>query len=53
MNKDTRTVAIFKFNDFKKDMDKINIIMSTKKEFVEARARIMQSQRISTLDLDT
>ena len=53
MNKDTRTVAIFKFDDFKKDMDKINIIMSTKKEFVESRARLMQSQRISTLDLDT
>ena len=53
MNKDTSTVAIIKFDDFKKDMDKINIIMSTKKEFVESRARLMQSQRISTLDLDT
>lgn len=53
MDKDKRTVAIFKFNDFKKDMDKINIIMSTKKEFVEARAKLMSQNRLDWKDLDT
>lgn len=53
MNKDSRTVVIFSFKDFKKDMDKINVIMSTKKEFMEARARIIQGLTISTVNLDT
>ena len=53
MDKKHRTVVIFSFKDFKKDMDKINIIMSTKKEFVEARSKLMTSMRASSLDIDT
>ena len=53
MDKDKRTVAIFKFNDFKKDMDKINIMMSTKKEYVEARAKLIQSTTLDWKNLDT
>ena len=53
MDKDKRTVVIFSFKDFKKDMDKINVIMSTRKEFVEARAKLMGSMRASVLDIDT
>ncbi|MCM1441100.1 MAG: toprim domain-containing protein, partial [Roseburia sp.] len=53
MNRDQRTVVIFKFKDFEKDMDKINIIMSTKAEYAEARARIVSSIAIDNLDLDT
>lgn len=53
MDKDKRTVAIFKFNDFKKDMDKINIMMSTKKEYVEARAKLIQATTLDWKNLDT
>lgn len=53
MNKDTRTVVIFKFDDFKKDMDKIDVIMSTKKAFVEARSEILMSMKASPLQIDT
>lgn len=53
MDKNKRTVAIFKFNDFKKDMDKINIMMSTKKEYVEARAKLIQSTTLDWKNLDT
>lgn len=53
MNRDNRTVIIFKFKDFEKDMDKINIIMSTKAEYADARAKIVSSIVASDLDIDT
>lgn len=53
MDPKTRTVVIFKFSDFEKDMDKISVIMSTKKEYAAARKKILFSLRASELDLDT
>lgn len=53
MDPDKRTVVIMKFNDYEEDMRKISVIMSTKKEYVEARAKLLQSISASDLDLDT
>lgn len=53
MNPETRTVVICKFDDFEKDIKKIDVIMSTKKECAEARKEIMFSRAIDPLDLDT
>ena len=53
MDKNKRTVIIFKFKDFEKDMDKISVIMSSKRQYVEARSQILMSMRISNIDLDT
>lgn len=53
MDVEKRTVVIFKFKDFEKDMEKISIIMSTKKEYAQARSDIMMSLRASDLDIDT
>lgn len=53
MDKESRTVIIFKFSDFEKDMDKINVIMSTKAEHARARKELMMSIRADELDLDT
>lgn len=53
MDKKSRTVVIFKFSDFEKDMDKMNIIMSTKAEYAASRKDIMFSLRSDDLDIDT
>lgn len=53
MNRKSRTVVIFKFDDFEKDMDKINVIMSTKAEYARARRDIMMNLRADDLDIDT
>lgn len=53
MNPETRKVIIFRFEDVEKDMDKINVIMSTKQKYVEARAELIQSMTLSDYDLDT
>ena len=53
MDPKTRTVVIFKFSDFEKDMDKISVIMSTKKEYAAARKRILFSIAADPLQLDT
>ena len=53
MDVDNRTVVIFKFKDFEKDMDKINVIMSTKKQHLEARKDILLNLRSDSLDIDT
>lgn len=53
MNPEERTVIIFKFKDFEKDMSKIDVIMSTKAEAAEARAKLLTSLRIDDMDLDT
>lgn len=52
MDPETRTVVIFKFKK-DTDMDKINIIMSTKKEFAEARSELLMSLRADSIDIDT
>ena len=51
MNKNT--VVIFKSDDFEKDEDKINVMLSTKKEWADARKDLVMSSQISLLDLDT
>ena len=53
MDPKSRTVVIFKFKDFEKDMDKISVIMSTKKEYAAARKRILFSIAADPLQLDT
>lgn len=53
MDRENRTVAIFKFNDIEKDMNKISVIMSTKKDFAQARAEMLSGMRIDEMDLDT
>lgn len=53
MDRDKRTVIIMRFKDFEKDMEKINIIMSTKKEYVQSRVKLLMSIRADDLDIDT
>lgn len=53
MDQEKRTVIVFKFKDFEKDMQKISVIMSTKSEAAEARSNLMMSLRLDDLDLDT
>lgn len=53
LNPDTREEYVFKFEDFKDDMDKISIIMSSKVEYMKARADIMMNQTLEDIDLDT
>lgn len=53
MDPKTRKVVIFKFKDMENDMDKINVIMSTKRQYVEARSRLIKSLTLSDYDLDT
>jgi len=53
MDQEKRTVVIFKFKDFEKDMSKIDVIMSTKAEAAEARSRLLMSLKIDEMDLDT
>lgn len=53
MDRDKREVYIFKFKDLEADLHKIDIIMSTKKEFLEARAKVLMNESIDDLDLDT
>ena len=53
MNPKTRTVIIFKFKDFKDDMEKISLIMSSKDAYSEARAAYMSQWSIAREDLDT
>ena len=53
LNPETREEYVFKFSDFEKDMKKISIIMSSKKEYMEERARIMMNTSLDDIDLDT
>lgn len=53
MDKSNRTVAIFKFKDLEHDMNKISVIMSTKKEFAQARADILSNMTADDMDIDT
>ena len=53
MDPETRKVIIFKFKDLESDMEKINIIMSTKKKYVQARTELVDSMTLSDYDLDT
>lgn len=52
-NPETRTAIIVKFKDIERDMEKINIIMSTSKKYMEARSRILSGFRADDLDIDT
>ena len=52
-NPETRTAIIVKFKDIERDMEKINIIMSTNKKYMEARSRILSGFRADDLDIDT
>lgn len=53
MDRDKRTVIIFKFKNYEEDMAKIDIIMSTKAEFAEARKHILSNLVADDLDLDS
>ena len=53
LNPKTREVYVFKFKDLEKDMKNISIIMSSKKEYMEARAKIMMNRTLEDIDLDT
>lgn len=53
MDRDHRNVVIMKFKDYDSDMEKLNVIMSTKQAYVDARSRILRGISMSDLDLDT
>ena len=53
MDPKTRKVIIFKFDDIDADMTKINVIMSTRRRYVEARSELLRSMTLSDYDLDT
>lgn len=53
MDCDHRNVVIMKFKDYESDMEKLNVIMSTKQAYVDARSRILRGISMSDLDLDT
>ena len=53
LNPKSREVYVFKFKDLEKDMKNISIIMSSKKEYMEARAKIMMNRTLEDIDLDT
>lgn len=53
MDPKKRTVIIFKFDDFAADMDKINVMLSTKKIHAEARKKLLGNMYLDDLDLDT
>lgn len=53
MDRDHRNVVIMKFKDYESDMEKLNVIMSTKQAYVDARSRILRGISMSDLDLDT
>lgn len=53
MDKDQRNVVIFKFEDFEKDMEKLNIVMSSKVAYERARKQMMFDVVLDPVDLDT
>lgn len=54
LNPKKRTVVIFKFKkNMDEEMGKINVIMSTKKEFAEARKELLMNMTAEDIDLDT
>ena len=53
MDPEKRTVVIMKFKDYDKDMEKINVIMSTKQQYVEARNKLLRGMVMDDVDLDT
>lgn len=53
MDREKRTMVIFKFKDFEEDMKKINVIMSTKAEAAETRSKILYSLTLDDMDLVT
>lgn len=54
MDPKTRTVIIMKFSDNPEwDIDRINVIMSTKQKYREARSELIRSMRADDLDIDT
>lgn len=53
MDPEKRTVVIMKFKDYDNDMEKINVIMSTKQQYVEARNKLLRNMVMDDVDLDT
>lgn len=53
MDRDKRDVIIFKYRDLIPDTRKMDVIMSTKKEFVEERAAILMNMTADNMDMDT
>ena len=53
LDREHRTVVIFKFKDFEKDMNKLDIVMSSHAAYRRARKEIMGNKKLDVLDLDT
>lgn len=53
LDKKSREVIIFKFDDVDTDMHKISVIMSTMKQYAAERAELLRNMRADRLDIDT
>lgn len=54
LNPETRKVVIYKFSDnIEDDMHKIEVIMSSKQEFIRARSELLRNMTAEDLDIDT
>jgi len=53
LDREKRTVVVFKSDDFEKDEDKINVMLSSKKEWADARKDLVFKSELSLIDLDT
>lgn len=54
LNPKTRKVIIYKFSDnIEDDMRKIEVIMSSKREFIRARSELLRNMVAEDLDIDT
>ena len=53
MDREHRSVVIFKFKDFEDDMYKLDVVMSSHAAFRKARKEVMQEIKLDILDLDT
>lgn len=53
LDREHRTVVIFKFKDFEDDMYKLDVVMSSHAAYRRARKEIMANKKLDVLDLDT
>lgn len=53
MDREHRSVVIFKFKDFEDDMYKLDVVMSSHAAFRKARKEVMREIKLDILDLDT
>lgn len=53
LDRESRSVAIFKFKDFNEDMEKLDLVMSSRASCERARNKLMRSVVLDDIDLDT